>query len=412
MRTVNSCPHRSDERVEAGTRTACCQLLQDISGLAEPLAVGRDACEACCLTPVPTTTRINPVIASLLSRLAHSVVDRGGLPGCDVSRAAALSTWARRYLRAEFVDGSPAALPPRATRPCLFLGEPAAPAGTPFGRNEAPAVSYRCNHPRHSVTTADACHRCRDWTDRPREPDPPIETLVPPPFSRSGPRVQTWAVGLTTAPRGLSTVDWSIDSLVRAGWELPHLFEDTPVLLASRSSRCPITTRSREVGAWPNYFLAFAELLMRQPDADAYLMAQDDALFYGRQDLRAYLEQVLWPGDRPGLVSLYCSAAYTQPAAGWHRQSGLWVWGAVAFIFPRELAKQFLIDPIVFEHRWLGPDHGRANIDGVIGKWAERHGISIHYPTPSLVQHIGDVSSIWVDERATGRRRADDFAEA
>jgi len=165
------------------------------------------------------------------------------------------------------------------------------------------------------------------------------------------------------------------------------------------------------VGAWPNYYLALAELLMRQPHADAYLMAQDDAVFYGRQDVRAYLEQILWPGDRPGLVSLYCSSAYTQPAAGWHLHQGRWVWGAVAFIFPRELAKQFITDPTVFEHRWCDPKLGLADIDAVIGRWAERLGISIHFSTPSLAQHVGDVSSLWHGERATGHRRADHFAE-
>jgi hypothetical protein len=219
-------------------------------------------------------------------------------------------------------------------------------------------------------------------------------------------------VGVTTAPRGLATVDWSIDSLVRAGWEEPHLFEDTAVLLAPRSARFPITTRSVRVGAWPNYFLALAELLLRQPQADAYLLAQDDALFYGRRDLRGYLEQALWPGNRLGLVSLYCSSAYSQPEAGWHLHLGRWVWGALAFIFPRDLAKQFITDPIVLEHRWRDPDLGMVDIDAVIGAWAERQGISIHFPTPSLVQHIGDVSSLWHEERATGRRCADQFAEA
>jgi hypothetical protein len=261
------------------------------------------------------------------------------------------------------------------------------------------------------VTTTDLCHRCRDWTDRPRQPDPPIEILLPPASARCGPQVRSWAAGVTTAPRGLSTVDWSIDSLIRAGWEPPHVFEDTAVLLASRSARCPTTTRSHRVGAWPNYYLALAELMLLEPHADAYLMAQDDAIFYGRQDVRAYLEQVLWPGDRPGLVSLYCSSAYTRPVAGWHLHRGLWVWGAVAFIFPRELAKQFITDPTVFEHRWSDREHGLAGIDAVIGDWAERLGVSIHYSTPSLVQHAGDVSSLWHGERATGRRHADQFAE-
>jgi hypothetical protein len=215
---------------------------------------------------------------------------------------------------------------------------------------------------------------------------------------------------VTTAPRGLSTIDWSLDSLVRAGWESVHLFEDTPVPLAGRSAGVPSTIRGTRVGAWPNYYLALAELLLREPEADAFLVAQDDALFFSREDQRGYLERVLWPGESPGLVSLYCSAAYTPPEPGWHRHQGRWVWGALAFIFPRELAKQFVTDRVVLEHRWSGPDRGLTHIDVVIGAWADRCRIPIHYPAPSLVQHIGDVSTLWQAERATGKRRADLFA--
>jgi hypothetical protein len=217
-------------------------------------------------------------------------------------------------------------------------------------------------------------------------------------------------VGVTTAPRGLATLDWSLDSLARAGWESVHIFEDTPVALSERAARMPVTTRGTRVGAWPNYYLSMAELLLHAPEADAFLLAQDDALFFSQDDLRSYLERILWPGQSSALVSLYCSAAYTRPEAGWHRHEGQWVWGALAFVFPRELAKRFLTDPIVMEHRWSGADQGLTRIDVAIGSWAERHSIPIYYPSPSLVQHIGDVSTLWPAERATGNRRADRFA--
>jgi hypothetical protein len=60
----------------------------------------------------------------------------------------------------------------------------------------------------------------------------------------------------------------------------------------------------------------------REPQADAYLMVQDDALFYDREDLREYLEAALWPDGPVGAVSLYCPMAYTQPRSGWHRHEG------------------------------------------------------------------------------------------
>jgi hypothetical protein len=164
-----------------------------------------------------------------------------------------------------------------------------------------------------------------------------------------------------------------------------------------------------EVGAWSNYYLAMVELLMRAPEADAILLVQDDVLFYDRQDLRGYLERCLWPTDPPGIVSLYCSAAYSRDEPGWHLFDGVWVWGALAFIFPTELARKFATDPIVMEHRHGAGDEGCANVDVAIGDWAARNNIPLHYPCPSLAQHIGDVSALWPSQRASGYRRADRF---
>jgi hypothetical protein len=177
-----------------------------------------------------------------------------------------------------------------------------------------------------------------------------------------------------------------------------------------RFSDLPVTFHESKLGAWPNYYLALIELLMRDPEADAFLLVQDDVIFYDRQNLREHLEQVLWPADPIGLVSLYCPKAYTQPKTGWHRNKGKWLLGALAFVFPRELAKRFVCDALVLEHRWSHPKHGLAVIDSVIGCWAARQGVAIHYPTPSLAQHVGDTSTIWLHMRSADDRRADRFA--
>jgi hypothetical protein len=138
-------------------------------------------------------------------------------------------------------------------------------------------------------------------------------------------------------------------------------------------------------------------------------MVQDDVLFYDRQNVREYLEQILWPTDPAGLISLYCSSAYTQPGSAWHRLEGRWVWGALAFIFPRELARRFIADPWVLSHRWADPTSGLVAIDVLIGIWAERCAIPVWYPCPSLTQHIGAVSSLWSSHRLDGHRLADRF---
>ena len=246
-----------------------------------------------------------------------------------------------------------------------------------------------------------------------RLPSPKIEQLVPSSGKRLGPRIRRWALGVTTAPRRQPTLAFCLDSLTRAGWDNPcstHLFVDSAVSIPERFSHLPLTFRDNKIGAWPNYYLALMEMLMHDPEADAFFLVQDDVIFYDRQNLRAHLEQVLWPADQLGLVSLYCSKAYTRRKSGWHKKKGRWVWGALAFIFPRELAKRFVCDPMVLDHRWRGPKTGLVVIDLVIGDWASRHRVPIYYPCPSLAQHIGDTSTIWPHERAAGIRRAARFA--
>ena len=114
---------------------------------------------------------------------------------------------------------------------------------------------------------------------------------------------------------------------------------------------------------------------------------------------------MLWPGDRPGIVSLYCARPYTQASPGWYALPMQWVWGALAFIFPAEAARRFLADPEVVGHRRNGPD-GLTGIDTLVGRFAYRNDLPIYFPTPSLVQHIGHVSALWDHATVSGSRRA------
>jgi hypothetical protein len=227
---------------------------------------------------------------------------------------------------------------------------------------------------------------------------------------RSRQQVRKWAVGVTTAPRPQDTLARTLESLCAAGWPDPALFIDAAAKIPERFAHLPGTFRDARLGAWPNYYLAMAELLLRSPDADAFLIAQDDVVFPGGINVREYLEAALWPGERPGLVSLYCSSAYTKDAPGWYLHKGLWVWGALAMVFPRELAREFVLDGRVFNHRRDRLNNGLANIDLVIGTWAMRRRIAVWHTTPSLVQHIGECSAIWPSSRADGPRRASWFA--
>jgi hypothetical protein len=86
---VEGCPHRHAVRKNGRGELATCGLLERVSGLRAPdlCAVGRDACRACRSCWPPAADNLNPVVASLLFRLAGRVVERGGVPGCAVADA-------------------------------------------------------------------------------------------------------------------------------------------------------------------------------------------------------------------------------------------------------------------------------------------------------------------------------------
>jgi hypothetical protein len=240
-----------------------------------------------------------------------------------------------------------------------------------------------------------------------------LREILPPARYRRRGGVKRWAVGVLTSPRRRPTLEITMERLIRAGWERPYLFLDGTVRVPERYTHLPGALREPRIGNWPNYYLALSELSMRHPEADAYLLVEDDALLYDGENLREYMEQSLWPGLRPSLVSLYCPSDYTAREFGWRPHRGEWTIGALAFVFPRRLARAFLLDEGVCHHRWgrwQEDDQGLSNADVVVGRWARRRGIPVWYPTPSLVQHIGETSTLGLDLRVVGMRLADCWA--
>ena len=124
MRTVASCPYRNDVRREGGVEIASCGLVDRAAGLSVSLSIRRDACESCCTMPVPSHTRINPVIASHLSQLASGVLQAQGCSDDDIARAVDLREWARLHLRTVVRAGEATARRPRTSDrpfPCLAI---------------------------------------------------------------------------------------------------------------------------------------------------------------------------------------------------------------------------------------------------------------------------------------------------
>ncbi len=341
-----------------------CRLLADlfVGGPVESSEVSREICVACCRSFEPSPRDFNTVIASLVWSAAEQVlseIEAGG--GEDQIR------WQALLAKAE--SSLPAVLPEEDDLP---------PAPTTSGR--------------------EAVRRTVDE----------IARVLPLPAERVG-QVTHWAIGVTTAPRRSPTLAPCLRSLIDAGWADPHLFIDGEVEIPPEFASLARTIRVPAAGARQSYFLAVVELLQRFPEAQAVMLVQDDAFWPGHLPMREYLEQCFWPGSEPGLVSAWCCTDDTASEAGWHERTSPWKFGAVVFIFSREAAEKFVNDPQMQQACSSRPENHSGGISMLIGDWAARVGVPVHFPTPSLVQHLGEVSTIWENSRAVGVRRASRF---
>ncbi|WP_406694965.1 hypothetical protein V5E97_28375 [Singulisphaera sp. Ch08] len=407
------CHFRSRIQGDGDTEVAECRLLQEITGVAEAglCQVGRDACIYCGRQGEPSVHQVNPVVGSLLFTLSTAILERGGVDGCDVDKAGRIRAWAEDFLDSDPDEVDDSHRPERVDLACHYLGDKLDSRTLAANGNRGHEPVFRCHHPAHVETTREGCIRCRDWSNSPRPDALPIATWLPAPTQRTGGPVRRWAVGLTTSPRRRPTLEWTLDSLVRAGWDQARLFVDAAVTIPRRYAHLPVTQREPKSGAWPNFYLALSELLMRDPDADAYLMVQDDATFYDRINLREYVESILWPSDPPPPLSLYTCQLDVSAQPGWHPHNKPWFRGALALIFHPATVRQFLVDPIVFGHRWNPRNDGLAHVDTVVGEWAYRNGTPVQHPTPSLCRHIGYTSTLWPEAKIEHDRIEGEFGD-
>ena len=190
---------------------------------------------------------------------------------------------------------------------------------------------------------------------------------------------RTWAVGVTTSPRRQPTIDGCLDTLRRAGWSHPHVFVDGDVSIDGRHGDLPVTKRWPRSGAWPNFFAALSELILRQPDADAYFLLQDDALLYDRENLREYLEEILWPDSGHWLrLALFVDGLHDRDENGWFSLENTWVWGALAIILPGENAWEFVGHERALGHRRR--KGGLRHVDTALGEWAAETNRKTFFP--------------------------------
>lgn len=192
---------------------------------------------------------------------------------------------------------------------------------------------------------------------------------------------------VTTAPRPVDYLQRTLDSLTEAGFQSVHVVEDNIGSGISATYRKTLT----EALAVPS---------------DAILVCQDDILVAA--GLAGWLETLEWPAENIGCVSLYCAGPHRKEQSGWWEQSLVptdklkqpWVkvYGALAMLWPRQSAEAFLAyNPHLL---W------KSKVDQLIGKWCMETGRRLFVHSPSLVEHIGAVSTFGGHSTLTPARMA------
>lgn len=229
-----------------------------------------------------------------------------------------------------------------------------------------------------------------------------------------------WFVAVTTAPRKDPTIQECLQSIYRCGWE--------PIIFAEPGSVTiedyKYVYNSERLGAWHNWLKTMRASL--GTDAKYILSVQDDSLFH--PDSRKLVEQLMWPSNKVGFISLYTAKHYSQNLSGEMKPIGLnriitsALWGACALVFPRNVVEQILDHPLT--NNWMGvPPRNLSdaekyrlqqekkdkpyliqNVDTLIGQVLNGIGLEMWCIDPSPVKHIAVYSSIGHADNNTGKR--------
>lgn len=213
-----------------------------------------------------------------------------------------------------------------------------------------------------------------------------------------------WSYGVTTVPERKKTLlPRTLHSLRAAGFDSPRLFVD------GGSERdgyqelfgLPCSFRVPALRTAQNWHLAMLELYLRDQAADRFALFQDDFLIC--RGAREYLDRSPYPGR--GYLNLFTFSNSERSIEGkepgtWHEAAeldsggGMQVGrGAVALVFSREAVMALLSSPYLVE-RVQDVHWGWRKIDGGIVTAMNRAGWREFVHCPSLVQHIGDISSM------------------
>lgn len=254
------------------------------------------------------------------------------------------------------------------------------------------------------------CVGCDSYEPKPQDQ----MTTVP-----SGPTLN-WEYGITTVPARMDTyLPITIESLKQGGFDKPRLFIDG-VLSNSGigltyyqryQAHLGLTFRYPKLNCWGNFIHSLHELYTRNPGADRYAMFQDDIIC--SRNLKRYLELVPMPNGGQSYLNLYTfreneSIIANKPTGfveatplntsrgggnyhGKQQQAGR---SASALVFTAEGVRVLLSSRHSIMKGTAAGQRGWRFVDGGVVEAMNQANYWEHVHNPSLVQHIGDLSTL------------------
>lgn len=200
-----------------------------------------------------------------------------------------------------------------------------------------------------------------------------------------------WSYGVMACPaRKSDLLVRTLNSLNKAGFSYPVIFLDDAPHIPSYFQCCSVVRRNLSLGAFGNFVLGMWELYLRNPNADRYIMFQDDVVCY--KNLRQYLEAC-------NLLSLAYYNLYTwdvnikRNMPGWSLSDQM-SRGALALMFGNQALRDLLACQSFIDHRKNCHNGHKAIDKAILNSLIREKGYREFTHTPSLVQHTGFYSTI------------------
>jgi hypothetical protein len=229
---------------------------------------------------------------------------------------------------------------------CLHLGAQVGHRECPSCQGNVKLKVFECSHPGHGETTMRDCEQCVDY----ERPLAKRATL-------------TWSIGVLLGAADDKFVGELQYTLHGLGWANFRLFVDGP---ATGGMNCAMTGRDAQIGRFPHWYLSLAELYLRSPRCDAFLLLAGNASLPAIESL----ETLLWPEPNTCFVGLAAGASSIDGRAALCTVRDLTDLEFVqGWCFPNFAIRSLLSSRHMVSHRLRGQDAGLGMIHLALHDW-------------------------------------------